>query len=341
VTDEEFCFGAPVPLVQLALSGAARLLLEDSFVKIRTAVEADLDTIQTLIADQSLNTVTRERWDEYLVCGAYRYDWSWVVEDDGKIIALAIWWGMEQFDHPFSIDGLYAVPGIDRVAVWSELIRHALDTFPAEAEEPEYHIFLPNGWRDRPDVVAALEPRLAAAAAAGLSQLTERLRYEWTPAAGLPARSTRLRFGPGDDEAFLDVFGQVIEGSLDAATARAVARVGVDGAAKEDLEIYKSMPGDRSWWRLAYDSAGTLVGFALPSANNGGPVVGYLGVLAEHRGNGYSDDLLSEITHLLVETGADRIRADTDLTNTPMSASFDRLGYHNHAVRMVASYPVR
>ncbi len=307
-------------------------------MKIRTTVETDLDTIHTLIADQSLNTVTRERWDEYLVSGAYRHDWTWVVEDDGKIIALVIWWGMEANDHPFSIDGLYAVPGVDRVAVWTELIRYALATFPAEAEEPEYHIFLPNGWRDQPSVVADLEPRLAAASAAGLSRLTERLRYEWTPADGLPARSTRLRFEPADDEAFLEVFRRVIEGSLDAATARAVARIGVEGSAKEDLDVYKSMPGERSWWRLAYNGAGELIGFALPSANNGGPVVGYLGVLAEHRGNGYSDDLLAEITHILVETGAERIRADTDLTNKPMAAAFERLGYRNHAVRMVASY---
>jgi ribosomal protein S18 acetylase RimI-like enzyme len=138
----------------------------------------------------------------------------------------------------------------------------------------------------------------------------------------------------------LDVFRRVTEGSLDAATARAVARVGVQGAAREDLEIYKSMPGERSWWRLAYDADGALVGFALPSANNGGPVVGYLGVLAEYRGNRYGDDLLAEITHALVETGAERIRADTDLTNKPMAASFERQGYRNFAVRMVATYPL-
>jgi RimJ/RimL family protein N-acetyltransferase len=309
-------------------------------VKIRTTVETDLDTIHTLIAEQSVNTVTRERFDEYLASGAYRYDWSWVVEEDGRIIALAIWWGMEQFDHPFSIDGLYAVPGVDRIAVWTELIREILGTFPTGAEQPEYHIFVPNGWREQPEVVAELEPRLQAAAAAGLSELTERLRYEWLPEYGMPARSTRLRFEPADDEAFLDVFRRVIEGSLDAATKRAVARGGVEGSAKEDLEIYQTMPGERSWWRLAFDEAGELVGFALPSANNGGPVVGYLGVLSEHRGNGYSDDLLAEITHILAETGAERIRADTDLTNKPMAASFERLGYRNHAVRMVASYPV-
>ncbi|QNE18918.1 GNAT family N-acetyltransferase [Kribbella qitaiheensis] len=309
-------------------------------MKIRTAVETDLDTVHTLIAEQSVNTVTRPRFDEYLASGAYRYDWTWVAESDGEIVGLAIWWGMEQFGHPFSIDGLYAVPGADRVAVWTELIRSALATFPADAEQPEYHFFLPNAWRDQPDVVAELEPRLEAAAAAGLSELTERLRYEWTPADGLPARSTRLRFEPADDEAFVAVFSRVIEGSLDAATARGVARLGVEGTAREDLAIYQSMPGERSWWRLAYDGEGKLVGFTLPSANNGGPVVGYVGVVPEQRGHRYSDDLLAETTHLLVESGAERIRADTDLTNKPMAASFERQGYRNHAVRMVASYPI-
>jgi GNAT superfamily N-acetyltransferase len=77
----------------------------------------------------------------------------------------------------------------------------------------------------------------------------------------------------------------------------------------------------------------------MPSANAGGPVVGYLGVLPEQRGHGYSDDLLAEITHLLAETGAEHIRADTDFGNVPMAKSFERLGYRNFAVRRVLSFP--
>jgi RimJ/RimL family protein N-acetyltransferase len=106
------------------------------------------------------------------------------------------------------------------------------------------------------------------------------------------------------------------------------------------------MPGDRSWWRLAYDGAGELVGFAIPSANGGGPVVGYLGVRPQQRGHGYSDDLLAEITHQLAaviergEARTDQVRADTDLTNKPMAAAFERAGYRNFAVRLVASRPV-
>ncbi|ONI71415.1 GNAT family N-acetyltransferase [Kribbella sp. ALI-6-A] len=306
-------------------------------MKIRTAVESDLDAIHTLIADQSVNTVTRERYDEFLGNGSYRHAWTWAAEEDGRIVALAVWWGMPQSEHPFSIDGLYYAGDGDPVPVWAELIRHTLDSMP---EPPEYHVFLPSGWREQPEVVAALEPRLAAAAQAGLSQLTERLRYEWLPAYGLPARSTRLRFEPADDDAFLRAFVRVIEGSLDAATARAVAQDGAEASAKADLEVYQEMPGERDWWRLAYDEAGDLVGFIVPSANNGGPVIGYVGVLPEQRGHGYVDDLLAEGTHLLAETGAEQIRADTDLTNRPMAASFERLGYRNHAIRMVASRPI-
>ena len=317
-------------------------------MNVRTMVESDLDNIFALLANQSINTVTVERFAEYLESGAYRHEWTWVAEDGDRILALAVWWGMEGFDHPFAIDGLYFDESAadSRVPLWSELIRAMTSTIPPEAEQPEYHIFLPNGWRDQPEVVAALEPRLAAAAAAGLSGTTERLRYEWTTEDKLPNRSTWLRFEPARDEAFLAVFRQVMEGSLDAATARTVARIGVEGAAKEDLQIYTSMPGERDWWRLAYDDAGELIGFAIPSANNGGPVVGYLGVLPEHRGHGYSDDLLAEITHILAEliqrgeVKGDRIRADTDLTNKPMAAAFERAGYRNFAVRMVASYPL-
>jgi len=308
-------------------------------VTIRTTVEADLDTILALIEQKSVNTVTVERYREYVAGGMYRDDWTWVAEEDGKIQALAIWWGSPGDDHPFSIDGLYYAGGGDPVPVWTALIEQALKGRPADAEPPEYHFFLGPDWQDDSDVVAELDVRARAVAALGLTEITDRLRYEWKPEYGLPQRSTRLRFEPADDQAFVDVFMQVSRGSLDAGTAREIARLGVEGSAREELRIYTSMPGDRSWWRLAYDADGKLVGFAIPSANAGGPVVGYLGVVPEQRGQRYIDDCLAEITHLLAETGAEHIRADTDFGNVPMARSFERLGYRNFAVRRVLSYP--
>ncbi|MEV0288430.1 MULTISPECIES: GNAT family N-acetyltransferase [unclassified Kribbella] len=309
-------------------------------MNIRTTVEADLDTILALIEQQSVNTVTLERYREYIEAGYYRHDWTWAVEDDGKIQALAIWWGVPDEDHPFSIDGLYYAGAGDPVPVWTALIEHTVKARPADAEPPEYHFFLDSDWQDHPDVVAALESRSRAAAAAGLTEITDRLRYEWKPSYGLPERSTRLRFEQADDEAFVDVFARVAEGSLDAATAREIARLGAEGAARQELEIYKSMPNsDRSWWRLGYDTDGKLIGFAIPSANAGGATVGYLGVLPEHRGHRYIDDLLAEISHVHAELGAERVTADTDFGNVPMAKSFERQGYRNFAVRRVLSFP--
>jgi RimJ/RimL family protein N-acetyltransferase len=69
-------------------------------------------------------------------------------------------------------------------------------------------------------------------------------------------------------------------------------------------------------------------------------VVGYLGVVPEHRGHGYADDILAEITRILAdEAGAEVIRADTDLANAPMAASFERAGYRNFSRRLVFSAP--
>jgi len=40
---------------------------------------------------------------------------------------------------------------------------------------------------------------------------------------------------------------------------------------------------------------------------------------------------------LLAEDGATCIRADTDTTNGPMAAAFERAGYRVFAIRLVAS----
>ncbi|HEY0699283.1 MAG TPA: GNAT family N-acetyltransferase, partial [Micromonospora sp.] len=76
-----------------------------------------------------------------------------------------------------------------------------------------------------------------------------------------------------------------------------------------------------------FTPGGEPVGLTVPGRNHNDPIVAFVGVLPEHRGHGYAYDLLVEATQLLVETGADRIVAATDQTNTPMAATFARAGY--------------
>jgi RimJ/RimL family protein N-acetyltransferase len=294
----------------------------------RTMVESDLPLVLTCVDEPSVNTTTRQRFVDFLATGSYRPEWTWLAFDGPRLAGLAVWWGFPAGDRPLALDCLYAAPSVaSPIPMWTDLVRQVPPPI-------EYHIFTLPGGRDDPAITA----RLKAAEAAGLSTLTERLRYEWTAGVPLPDRSSRLRFTADlSDEAFIEVFERISAGSLDVATRAGIARVGARAQAEEDVADYQMMRGPRDRWRLAYDAAGELIGCALPSANDGGPVVGYLGVVPEHRGHGYVDDLLAEITWLLAEEGATTIRADTDTTNAPMAAAFDRAGYRVFAIRLVAS----
>ncbi|MGI5291223.1 GNAT family N-acetyltransferase [Nonomuraea polychroma] len=303
----------------------------------RAAVEADLDRLLGCVVDESISWAHPDRLLSFLESGNYRYDRIWIAEDGDRILARAVWWGFPGSDKPpLAMDCLYVHPSVDdRVGLAAELLQHA---FAASGERPAYHVFLSSGWRDDPKATAAIAWRWEAAGRAGLTEELERLRYEWTADEPVPEPSERLVFrGDDDDEAFVAAFRRVAVGSLDYDTRQGLLTMDPQTQAREDVDVYKSMPGDRSWWRLAYTKNGDLVGVALPSANNAGPVVGYLGVVPEHRGHGYVDDLLAEITRFHAERGVQRIVADTDMGNVPMARAFERAGYRNFAIRLVLS----
>jgi RimJ/RimL family protein N-acetyltransferase len=261
-----------------------------------------------------------------------------VAEQGGRIIARAVWWGFQQAEHPLELDSLDALPDVENPAhVAAELVTAALRTWPPGADVPTYHLFVPVSWRTEHEVVAAVSWRLEAAGRAGLSDVVERLRFEWKAGHAMPRRSDRLRFVAGEDEEFVRMFRRVAVGSLDSDTQRRTARLGDQNAAQQILSAYSMMPGGRAGWRLARNSRDELVGFVMPSANDVGPVIAYLGVVPEHRGQGYVDDLLTEATEFLVSEGAARIVADTDAANLPMVAAFERTGYRKFAVRLTAT----
>ena len=88
---------------------------------------------------------------------------------------------------------------------------------------------------------------------------------------------------------------------------------------------------------MAYNKTNELVGFTIPARNHLNPIIGYIGVLPEHRGNNYAYDLLTEATHNLATEGASRIVAATDMTNTPMAAAFAKANYPitHHRIDMI------
>lgn len=310
---------------------------EGDIVLIRHATPAEMEEPMEFTVDDPVGSVDGERFREETAAGRMRPEWTWFAGDGSRIVARALWWGRADSERPLVLDCLHVLPDVpDRAGLAAGLLAHGHAKFGAV---PDFNLMLPTGWRDDPAVAAAVAWRADAAGAAGLTDVVERLRYEWTPAAGVPGPSGRLVFRPGTDEEFLAVFRRVAVGSLDVATQRGLAAIGADRQARGDLEFYRSCPGERSWWRLAETTDGELAGFAIPSATPYHRNVGYLGVVPELRGRGYADDLLGEITRMHASDGADRITATTDVPNTPMAAAFDRANYEVTEVRMIFRAP--
>ncbi|GHG53932.1 GNAT family N-acetyltransferase [Streptomyces griseocarneus] len=310
---------------------------------IRPTTVADLDRAAAFVVDDPVSRITEDRYRAELAERQFRPEWTWVAEQDGEILARAVWWGRSDSDHPVALDCLHVSRSAgDRAGTAAALLAAGLRAFreAGATRDPQYNLSLPAGWRTDPAVAAAVAWRRAAAASAGLGEEIERLRYEWTPAAGVPARTGRLVFSPEpDDEAFVAVFRRIAGGSLDIVTRRDVAALGADRQARDDLDFYRNCPGRREWWRLAHTPDGTLVGMALPSRTPYHPNVGYLGVVPEFRGRGYIDEVLAEITRFHAAEGAQRITATTDTVNVPMAAAFDRAGYQVTEIRLVFEAP--
>ncbi|MFF8269683.1 GNAT family N-acetyltransferase [Streptomyces sp. NPDC016562] len=303
-----------------------------------TADPADVDRALAYPADGPVAALTAEKVREELAGNRLRPEWTWFAEDaDGEVLARALWWGRADSERPIALDCLQVRASVaDPAAVAAGLLAAGHAAF---GNLPDYNVSLPRGWRDEPELAAAVAWRQEAAYKAGLTREIERLRYEWTPAAGTTGPTGRLVFRDGTDEEFLDAFVRLSAGSLDLHTQTELRSMDAEQLAREDVAFYLDCPGERSWWRLAHLPDGTLAGMAIPSATPYHRNVGYLGVVPEQRGQGLIDEILGEITRFHASQGAERITATTDSVNAPMAAAFDRAGYQVTEIRLVLEAP--
>ncbi|CAM5515497.1 N-acetyltransferase [Streptomyces avidinii] len=295
----------------------------------------DLDRALAYQADGPVPALTPEKIREELAAHQMRPEWTWIAEDEnGEILARALWWGRADSERPGVLDCLQVR---DCVADPAGLAAGLLAAGHAAFDRlPDYNISLPRDWRTSPDGLAdAVAWRQEAAAKAGLTREIERLRFEWTPDAGTAVPTGRLVFREGTDEEFLDAFVRLSSGSLDLHTQNELRSIDAEELARDDVEFYTDCPGERSWWRLAHLPDGTLAGMAIPSATPYHRNVGYLGVVPEQRGQGLIDEILAEITRFHASEGARRITATTDTVNAPMAAAFTRAGYEVTEIRLV------
>ncbi len=284
-------------------------------------------------------TLNEELADD-LAAGRRRPEWMWVALRGGRLLARVAWWGRTGDDTPFLLDIFDIDDGgadRDRVDIGVRLLRAATAAVvPAGARPPEYHRAVPPDWRGGGVPRRIVEDRMLALERTGARHFVERLLLEWRPGTPLPEPRGRLAFRPvRDTEEILALMTRVLDGTLDAHSRDDLTRMSPREAAarhyEEELAHFRS-PQD--WWRIATLPDGEPVGFVTPARNDYNPVIGYLAVLPEHRGNGYIDEILAEGTRILSARDVRRIRAATDLGNTPMANAFQRIGYVNFARRI-------
>lgn len=284
----------------------------------------------------------RAQVEAELAAGRMRAEWTFVATDDqGELVGRAMWWGRTA-SAPLGLevwDVLDAAADRGDVATRLLLAGHSALAAEGVTVPLPHTVRVINDWQDDDEVAVEVGWRIAAARGVGLTLVNERLQFEWGPPGRVGTDTGRLTFHPADDAEFCIHFADTAVGSLDVMTRRELENTSAAELARDEIEFYRSCPGDREWWRVARDATGAVVGIAIPSATPTSRNVGYLAVLPDHRGHGYVDDLLGFITRFHAGEGATRITATTDATNAPMAAAFRRAGYRNVETRIDLEAP--
>jgi RimJ/RimL family protein N-acetyltransferase len=271
--------------------------------------------------------------------GRRRPSWMWMALDGDRLLARMSWWCRDQDDAPFLLDLLDvddSARDVDLVAVAELLLRTAHTAlFPGgtpvaqDTPPPEYLRFVPIGWREDDAARRAVENRVRAVERLGAVPFVERLYFEWYADRPVPLPSGRLGFREIEGtEDILALMARALDGTLDTHDrADLMAKSAEEVAAANFADEFANYTTPRSWWRVATLPDGAPVGFVIPAHNAYNPIIAYIAVLPEYRGNGYIDDLLAEGTRVLAEAGAGNVRATTDVGNVPMANAFSRAGY--------------
>ena len=87
---------------------------------------------------------------------------------------------------------------------------------------------------------------------------------------------------------------------------------------------------DAPMWLLGLLPNGDAAGFVAVSNfdGSGTATIAFIGVLPEHRGNGYVDDLMAAGIAAAQRNGFTAMLSDVDVQNTPMLAAMERAGHH-------------
>jgi RimJ/RimL family protein N-acetyltransferase len=274
--------------------------------------------------------------ERMFAAGSMRPEWCFIAAEAGIPVGRVAFWTLPGMEEPFALvlldvdwDGEYAAVGTrlledilaEAHALGAEEIEHVVDDPPI-----------------RPQFQHHAERRIEVLQSVGFSLRRETSRFEWRGTEP-PTETGRLSFRALEEvgeNPFVEAIATVSEGTLDREIRKESQRLGTQRAAQEFFEDAQRVTHDTSWWRLAYAPGGELAGLVMPAEPPGFLTIFYVGVVPAMRGRGYVDDLLAAGTAKLLEARGENDRpliADTDVSNGPMAAAFERAGWARFAGR--------
>lgn len=312
---------------------------------IRPIQTDELSTFIATATDSKHVGEIRQYVDGLLANGAIRTDWCYFAERDGHPIGRGAFYTLPNCDHPSALV-LLDLPWQSEAAsdVGTALLQEMLSiACSLGADQLEYVIDTPvqrPQWQVHPDRRASLVEQH------GFRMIRKTVRFELERGEARHQLSADhdVQFRSMTDvgeNAFIDTIRRVSAASLDQQIRAQREKLGKEDDAREHFKDLTTLEYDPTWWEVAYTPDDDLVGVTVPIENPTSAAIGYIGVVPEMRGQGYVDTLLARGTATLVESGAERIIADTDVGNIPMANAFRRAGYSQFAIRHEYSVSLR
>ena len=166
----------------------------------------------------------------------------------------------------------------------------------------------------------------------GFDLFIEKQGFWWTDDGSEIDLPTRLTYRSIDDDG-VDAYRQVMarcgDGSLDRNDRYYWDGCGADNWALQMTEYVAD--ADRTMWLIGYIGDDPVGYVAVARYEEWGSTIVHIGVVPEHRGNGYIDDLIAAGTAAAKDEGITTMLSDVDVVNTPMLAAMRRAGHRDDA----------
>jgi GNAT superfamily N-acetyltransferase len=185
--------------------------------------------------------------------------------------------------------------------------------------------------RTNPELHPEFEQRVALFESLGMELFQEKEGFTWNDdgrPTDVPGRLEFVSIADTGANRFRDVIAAVGEATLDRNDR--YYRSHMDPADWGSVYLRYMGEGEEPMWLLGTLPDGEPVGFVavVDFDGEGTATIGFIGVVPQHRGNGYIDDLLAAGTAAARRHGFVSIHSDVDTLNTPMLAAMERGGHH-------------